>query len=103
MLSELYELHQVSQGRIALEVSHLTVVIVEFVHRPPVVLTSSNTNDNDAERKLATFHKQIFNLLFVVDDTVSHDHQHHVLLCFSHHALAHSHGLPQQGSEVGGA
>ena len=73
------------------------------MHRPPVVLTSSNTYDYDTKRKLAALHQQIFNLLFVVDDTVSQDHQHHVLLCFGHHALAHSHGLPQQGSEVGGS
>ena len=78
MLTKLYELNQISLGSIAFTISHLTVVVIELEHGTPI-LTISYTDNDDTERQSAALHQQIFNVLLIVNNSVGHYQQNHVL------------------------
>lgn len=78
MLAKLYELNQISLGSIAFTISHLTVVVIELEHDTPI-LTISYTDNDDTERQSAALHQQIFNVLLIVNNSVGHYQQNHVL------------------------
>ena len=78
MLAKLYELNQISLGSIAFTISHLTVVVIELEHDTPI-LTISYTDNDDTQRQSAALHQQIFNVLLIVNNSVGHYQQNHVL------------------------
>jgi hypothetical protein len=78
MLTKLYELNQISLGSIAFTISHLTVVVIELEHDTPI-LTISYTDNDDTERQSAALHQQIFDVLLIVNSSVGHYQQNHVL------------------------
>lgn len=101
MLLELHELHQIPDRLVALLVSHLHIVVVQVMHRAPVVPVT-NTDNYDAEGQSPAFYQQVLDVFLVVDDAVSQNQQNHVFLLLLLHVLANLHGLAQERSEVGG-
>jgi hypothetical protein len=99
MLLEFNELHQISNGLVTLEISHLHIVVIQLIHYAPV-LTISNAYYDYAQRQLPTFHQKVLDFLLVVDDPIGQNQQNHVLLHLGLHVFAHPHSLTQQRSEV---
>ena len=48
VLLELNELHQISNRLVPLLISHLHIVIIQFMHDAPIVFIIANSDDDDA-------------------------------------------------------
>ena len=70
VLSELDELDEISLGFVALEISHLAIVIVELMHGAPVFIVTDTDYDH-TQWKLAAFYKEVLYVFLIVDDSIS--------------------------------
>ncbi len=70
MLAKLNKLHQISLSSIPIPISHLAIIIIQLMHRTPI-LAISNTDYYHTQRQSTAFHQKVLYLLFVVDDSVS--------------------------------
>lgn len=98
---ELHKLDQIPDGLVALEIPHLHIIVIEFVHGTPVI-SIANSNHDNAQWQLSAFYQQVFHLFLVVNHSVSQNEQNHVLLLLLLHCLAHLHGLSEEGSKESG-